>query len=403
MQPRLRALSREWSTSPWSDAVLAAGLTLVGQVELRSPVQGGVDGLAQGLALLAQTAPVAVRRTHTVLAASVGSLGLIAEALLFQPTNTLAGLLAGLILIYSVGRHLSGRDLYLMTALMLGATGLHMVTLPASGVDDLSFAALFSAVAWGIGRGGQRRAEASLAAERMAALTEAEHEARVASAIAEERARIAREMHDVVAHGMSVMVVQAAAAEHLIEGDPEQARAPLATVRETGQVSLAEMRRLLGLLRTGSGATTEDGRAPQPTLSQVPALIAQLQSTGMPVTLTVTEPEGDPVVLPPGLDLCAFRVAQESLTNALKHGGGAPTSVEIATTEAAVTLTITTHSPARSNRPAQLPSGGQDSGSLSGHGLIGMRERVAVYGGTLTAQAQPHGGFLVHAHLPIPR
>ena len=162
MQPRPRALSREWSTSPWSDAVLAAGLTLVGQVELRPPVQGGVDGLAQGLALLTQTAPVAVRRTHTVLAASVGALGLIAEALLFQPTNTLAGLLAGLILIYSVGRHLSGRDLYLMTALMLGATGLHMVTLPASGVDDLAFAALFSAVAWGIGRGGQRRAEASL-------------------------------------------------------------------------------------------------------------------------------------------------------------------------------------------------------------------------------------------------
>ena len=169
-------------------------------------------------------------------------------------------------------------------------------------------------------------------------------------------------MHDVVAHGMSVMVVQAAAAELLIDGDPEQARAPLATVRETGQASLAEMRRLLGLLRTVSGATTEDGRAPQPTLSQVPALVAQLQSTGMPVTLTVTEPEGNPVVLPPGLDLCAFRVAQESLTNALKHGGGAPTSVEIATTEAAVTLTITTHGPASSNRPAQLPSGAMDSG-----------------------------------------
>jgi signal transduction histidine kinase len=221
--------------------------------------------------------------------------------------------------------------------------------------------------------------------------------------VAEERARIAREMHDVVAHGMSVMVVQAAAAEHLIAEHPEQARAPLATVRETGQQSLAEMRRLLGLLRTGSGAPPDDDRGPQPNLSQVPAMVAQLQAAGMPVTLSMAGSESAPVDVPPGLDLCAYRIVQEALTNALKHGQGAPTTVAVRTSESEVELTITTSGPSSDGHrvgPATSAAGGGDA---PGHGLIGMQERVGLYGGTLIARAQPDGGFLVHAHLPVPR
>jgi signal transduction histidine kinase len=394
---------RQWVASPWADLAMAAGLTLLGQLELHSAAQGGLDGLGQGIALLAQTAPVAIRRTYTLAAACVGAIALIAEALIVEPTNTLAGLLAGLILIYSVGRHLSGRMLRAATVVMLAGLGLHMAAMPSSGPADFAFAGLFSAVAWGLGQGGRRRVEAAESAERLAVLTRAEHDAHLASAVAEERARIAREMHDIVAHGMGVMVVQATAAEHLLDRDPELARQPLATVRQTGQESLAEMRRLLGLLRTGAGDVSGKARDPRPTLAQVPDLVAQLQAAGMPVTLTMEGIRTGEGGMPPGLDLCAFRIVQESLTNALKHATGAATSVEISATGSAVILTITTAGPAIGEGPGVFPAVMSRSEGATGLGLIGMRERVAVYGGTLVAQPQPDSGFLVRAQLPVPR
>ena len=365
------ASPRQWVASPWADVALAAGLTLVGQLELRSAEQGGLDGLAAGMALLAQTAPVAIRRTHTALAAGVGALGLVLEAVLLEPTNTLAGLVAGLILVYSVGRHLHGRTLLTMTVFMLAAIVAHTAALPQARAGDLAFAALFSAVAWGLGRGGQRRAEAAATASQLAALTQSDHDAQLAAAVAQERTRIAREMHDVVAHGMSVMVVQAAAAEHLLAEDPNQARAPLATVRETGQQSLAEMRRLLGLLRTGSPELSEDDRGPQPTLAEVPALVATLQEAGMPVTLSLTEPESGPVDLPPGLDLCAYRIVQESLTNALRHAHGAPTKVQVVTSPSVVDLTITTTGRGQVGNADPAPPGELDRGRRQAMGSSG--------------------------------
>lgn len=388
---------RQWVGSPWADVALAAGLTLAGQLELLSAEH---DGLAQGMALLVQTAPVAIRRSHTVLAAGVGALALTVEATLLDPTNTLAGLVAGLVLVYSVGRHLRRRALFAMTAFMFLAIVAHTAALPRSGTgaEDVAFAALFSAVAWGLGRGGQRRADTTAAAARLAELTKAEHAAQLASVVVEERTRIAREMHDVVAHSMSVMVVQAAAAEHLIAEDPDQARAPLATVRETGQQSLAEMRRLLGLLRTGPPLASEDDSGLQPTLAQVPALVATLQETGMLVTLSRIDTGS--VDLPPGLDLCAFRIVQESLTNALRHGRGAPTTVRVVISPSAVDLTVATVGPG--DIVGDNPAGDRNTGVPTGHGLIGMRERVAVYDGTLITEPQPDGGFLVHAHLPVP-
>ena len=231
---RARTILRRWLASPWIDVALAAALTLLGQVELRSLAEGNLGGFAQGFFMLAQTAPVAFRRTHTALAATVGSLALVGEALFAVPTHSLAALLAGLVLVYSVGRHLRGRVLYLVTFLILACLGVHIAVLADSGPLDYAFAVLFSGATWGIGRGGQRRYYEAQAEAREAALREVGEQARLASALADERAQIAREMHDVVAHGMGVMVVQAAAAEFLIQQDPQLARQPLATVRRTG-------------------------------------------------------------------------------------------------------------------------------------------------------------------------
>jgi len=390
---RARTILRRWLASPWIDVALAAALTLLGQVELHSLAEGNLGGFAQGFFMLAQTAPVAFRRTHTALAATVGSLALVGEALFAVPTHSLAALLAGLVLVYSVGRHLRGRVLYLVTFLILACLGVHIAALADSGPLDYAFAVLFSGATWGIGRGGQRRYYEAQAEAREAALREVGEQARLASALADERAQIAREMHDVVAHGMGVMVVQAAAAEYLIQQDPQLARQPLATVRQTGQESLAEMRRLLGLLRPAG--EPDAGRAPQPTLDQVPGLVARLQAAGMPVSLEMDGPAaaGGAGELPAGLGLCAYRIVQESLTNALKHGGGSPTSVVVSQRDGVVDLRIR-------NAATGVPGAVASSG---GHGIIGMRERAEICDGTLLAAPEPDGGFVVHARLPIPR
>ncbi|HUZ84253.1 MAG TPA: histidine kinase dimerization/phosphoacceptor domain-containing protein, partial [Gaiellales bacterium] len=197
----------------WPDAVLAAVITLVGQLELASSHEAGWHGLLHGMLLLGQTAPVAARRLTPALAAAVGAAALGIEALATTPTNTLSGLLAGLVLLYSLGRHATGLRLVAVTALAGAALAVHMLRLPSSQISDLAFAVIFSAAAWLTGRAmrrheqDRRRAEADARTERAAAA------AALDAAVADERSRIARELHDVVAHGMGVMVVQAAAAE----------------------------------------------------------------------------------------------------------------------------------------------------------------------------------------------
>ncbi len=376
-----------WRAGVWPDVVLGGLITLTGQLELASSNQSGWHGLLHGMLLLGQTAPVAVRRVVPTAAAAVGVAALSIEALASQPTNTLSGLLAGLVLLYSVGRHARGPvRLVAVTVFAAAAVGVHMLRLPDSQVSDLAFAAIFSAAAWLVGRAMWRR---ELERRRAAADAQAQRDAATAAletAVADERSRIAREMHDVVAHGMGVMVVQAAAAEQLLESDPEAAREPLSTVRGVGQGALAEMRRLLGLLREGD--ITDDEPRPQPGLEQLPALVDQLRQAGMPITLTIT---GPPVSLPPGLQLCAYRIVQESLTNCLKHAGGAATEVAVDCRDDMLALRV--HNAAGGPTPARTPDG-------TGHGLVGMRERVRLYEGTLRADRQLDGSFLVTAMLP---
>lgn len=221
--------------------------------------------------------------------------------------------------------------------------------------------------------------------EDRAARLERERDAQAQIAAAAERARIARELHDVVAHNVSVMVVQADGASYALDSDPERARQALAAIAGTGRQALAEMRRLLGVLRKDS---QETGLAPLPGVEQLAELLDQARAAGLPVDFTVA---GTPRPLPSGAGLAAYRIVQESLTNTRKHAGPrASATVTLRYREDALTLTITDD-----GRGAAAVADGP------GHGLTGMRERIALYGGTLTAGPGPGGGYEVTAVLPV--
>lgn len=205
------------------------------------------------------------------------------------------------------------------------------------------------------------------------------------AATAEERARIARELHDVVAHAVSVMTVQAGAAEEMLGHDPALALEPVRAVQETGRQALVEMKRLVGMLRAED---VEVGLAPQPSLRDLNRLAAQVREAGLPVELLV---EGEPRPLPLGVDLSAYRLVQEGLTNALKHAQAATATVTLAYGERELTIEV--------SDDGRGGDCGAD-GSL-GHGLAGMRERVGVFGGELVAGPRTAGGFAVRARLPL--
>jgi signal transduction histidine kinase len=227
--------------------------------------------------------------------------------------------------------------------------------------------------------------------------------------VAEERGRIARELHDVVAHSVSVMVVQAGAARRTMAASPDQATTALGQIESTGRQALVELRRLLGLLRDGDRG---DGAAltPQPGLEHLESLAAAAREAGLPVEVTV---EGEPRPLPAGVDLSAYRIVQEALTNSLKHAGPARARVRVCYGREALEVQVTDdgrgeRSAARAGEGLVVVTIGPD-GVLElpgrrdggGHGLIGMRERVALFGGTLEAGADPGGGYRVAARLPL--
>jgi len=217
---------------------------------------------------------------------------------------------------------------------------------------------------------------------------EREREARAERAVDEERARIARELHDVVAHSMSVMTVQAGAARRIIDQDPARARDALGTIERTGRQALGEMRRILEVLRDrGSGGD----RAPLPGLDRLPDLVDQLQLSGLPVEVLV---EGSARPLPQGVDLTAYRIIQEALTNTLKHAGPAHAGVTVRYSPAAVEIEVRDDGRGITAAVATGTVG-------EGHGLLGMRERVAVFGGRLYAGPRPGGGYQIRAHLPL--
>jgi len=242
-------------------------------------------------------------------------------------------------------------------------------------------------IAWVLGDSMRYRRAYYAALEDRAARLERERDAQAQIAAAAERARIARELHDVVAHNVSVMVVQADGASYALDNSPERARQALAAIASTGRQALAEMRRMLGVLRSDDGET---GVAPLPGIGQLGELLEQTRATGLAVSFTV---EGVPAPLPGGLALAAYRIVQESLTNTRKHGGPAASAqVLLRYCEDVLVLQITDD-----GFGAATPADG------AGHGLTGMRERVALYNGTLRAGPLPGGGYQVTARLPVVR
>jgi signal transduction histidine kinase len=297
--------------------------------------------------------------------------------------------LALVVAVYSVAAFCDRRHALLGGA--VGVAGLLVMeftdplfTHPVDVLADLP-SDVFLVVGWVIGRYLRARRSMTDRWQQEATRLAEEREIRARAAVAEERARIARELHDIVAHTLGTIVLQAGAADTRFDREPERARAALRTIEATGREALGEMRRLLGLLRDPD---VETAWAPQPGVRDTDALVERVRSVGQPVELCV---EGEPVALPPGLGLAVYRVVQEALTNVVKHAAGASAQVRLrfAREELAVSVIDT---------GAAAPRSFDDG---SGQGLVGMRERVSVFGGELCTGARPEGGFLVEARFPL--
>ncbi|MFJ8854282.1 sensor histidine kinase [Streptomyces sp. NPDC102437] len=283
----------------------------------------------------------------------------------------------------------------------LGAAGVSTLRwpqeAPQGGWAEQTFVVIVLTVpfvlAWVLGDSMRTRRAYFSQLEERAARLEREREAQSKVAVAAERARIARELHDVVAHNVSVMVVQADGAAYVMDAAPDQAKQALETISSTGRQALAEMRRLLGVLRTGDAQ--ESGEyVPQPDVDQIEDLIDQVRQAGLAVDFKI---EGTPRPLPSGVELTAYRIVQEALTNTRKHGGpDAGASVRLVYFDDGLGLLI--EDDGRGAAHELYEDGGADG---AGHGMIGMRERVGMVGGTLDAGPRPGGGFRISALLPL--
>jgi signal transduction histidine kinase len=381
------------------DGVLAVmlGLLSIGQLFHAS--------LTHLLMLLFVIVPVAIRRRIPDSAFALAALSGLAQLVTAMswrsgmPLQSSAALplqsdVALLVLLYTVAAYRPRRHSVIALLACLGGSVLAaLVWMPAIGepsyAERLIFAIVFlfgcALLAWVLGDSMRYRRGYYAALEDRAARLEAERHAQARVAAAAERARIARELHDVVAHHVSVMVVQADGAGYALRSDPDRAQAALSAISSTGRQALTEMRRLLGVLRS---ADQHAELAPMPGLGELRELLDQARAAGLEVSYTLT---GAPRELPEGAELAAYRVVQESLTNTRKHAGLAATAaVTLRYEPDGLTVEVTDDGMATA------------SGQPGGHGLAGMRERIAMYGGTVQAGPLPTGGFGVTARLPCP-
>jgi len=336
--------------------------------------------------ILLMTLPVAYRRIAPDFVMMTTGAATVAYYILGYP-DTLAAI-GTLIALYSVAAH--GNRKIAVQALIGTAIGLSvsvLVTDPGGfTLQILVSNYIIYGTAWVIGDNVRTRRAYTHELEARAERLERERETKSREAVIDERRRIAREMHDVVAHSVSVMVVQAGAARRILESKPSQSRDALESIETTGRQALAEMRRLTGVLRREEDAD----KTPQPGLGYLEKLIEQTREAGLPVEVTV---QGNPYELPQGADLSAFRIVQEALTNSLKHAGPSHATVCITYSSGKIELRVTDDG----HGAAQRLSNGSDGG----HGLVGMRERVAMFGGELKTGPLPGGGYEVRATLPL--
>jgi len=356
------------------DVALALGLATI-YAGRALHLQRGAGGVT--LALL-QVAPLVVRRRYPFAVLTVVAAATLLDIAVYSTGVPVAAAVAA----YTVAAQRGRVESLLVAA--VAALGIAASALVFDGPTQALGDLVPFAAAWVFGDNiGTRRAYTralELTNERL----EREQEAQAARAVAEEQARIARELHDVIAHSMSVIVVQAAAANDVFDTRPERAREALRAIESTGRSTLEELRHLLGAVR----GEDETEYAPQPGLDRVDELVAQVRATGLRVAVSV---EGKPRALPAALDLSAYRVVQEALTNTVKHAHATHADVALRFGDSA--LDVEVRDDGRGENAAD--------GDGSGHGLIGMRERVSVFGGSLEAGPAPGGGFAVAARFPL--
>ncbi|MEV4460510.1 histidine kinase [Microbispora sp. NPDC049633] len=386
---RLRAWTRRHSKLVDALTVSPLALLSLATVETftRSGSVGARDVGVPGLLLLsaALIVPLTWRREHPREVFAVVAVVSFVQWLLdviVLPAN-----IAVLVAVYGVASRCTLR--WALAAGAVAEFGLLLAMLRWSNDAGQAWpsSSAFIVAVWiaGIYANTRRRYVESLVERAERAERERDQQARIAAAA--ERARIARELHDVVAHNVSVMVVQADGAGYALDGDPEQARRAMQAISATGRQALAEMRRLVGVLRQDAGSPAEE-YAPQPGVAQLGDLIRQVRDSGLPTEFTVS---GTARTLPEGEQLAVYRIVQEALTNALKHGGpGTRAWVEMTYGRGELELMISDD-----GRGAAAPR------LVGGHGLIGMRERAAMYGGSVEAAPRTGGGFRVVARIPI--
>jgi signal transduction histidine kinase len=381
----MAASSRPSSIRPTrADVLVALGLGIAGQLEAWIwwvPDEQGPK-LVAAVALGLMAAAVAWSREAPMGALIAGSAIYAAWCVADVPQGSLMPLVVILVLVFGVAARCDLAQAAVGGALGLAAVWLTFV-LTDNDFANYTFTGVFVVGSWLAGRGIRSRQARADDFEAHVVRVEHEREAKAREAVDEERARIARELHDVVSHSVGVIVIQAQAAQQLEIGEEAVAQS-LRAIESSGQQALVEMRRLLGLLRRED---EELALAPQPSLRYLDHLAATVREAGLPVDLRV---EGDVAPLPPGVDVSAYRIVQEALTNALKHAGPARARVRVRYGLGEVELEISDDGPG----PAADNGGG-------GHGLVGMRERVNVYGGVLESGGLPEGGYAVRVRLPF--
>jgi len=361
----------------YGDWALALGLAVLFQIEVwtidpshppgdvGSDVYSSAERAVAAAAGLVLTLSLAWRRRAplAVLAVAIAT-AVVADFVAALDAATTPAI-AVVVAVYSVGTHTERLRAWIGVA---GVAALFGVLIGQQfSLGDVLFIAMIVGGAWLAGRAMRSRRAREHALERLTVDLEREREEKARAAVAEERVRIARELHDVVAHAISVIVLQARGGRRSLATDPGETREALDTIEAKGSEALAEMRRLLGMLRRDD---EEIALAPQPSLKYLDALTAQVTEAGLSVDLAV---EGEPIELPPGVDLSAYRIVQEALTNALKHAGPATARIVVRYRENDLELEIA---------DTGLGAGASDG---EGHGLVGMRERVSLYGGRIEA------------------
>jgi signal transduction histidine kinase len=364
------------------DLLVAAVFVVAGEAELLA--QWKDDGSLLAFMLLIGVAYGSLywRRSRPLISGTViFGIWIVANVTLTEIEPLILPLVSALVISFAMGHYTDGRAALAAPLIVLAGMVGVVATFDEHVFTDFVFPTAFAFIAWLAGRGVRTRTRLTEELHEAAVRAQEAHDEEAARAAADERRRIAREMHDVVAHSVSVMVVQAGGARRILERDPARAVEAAARIEDVGRAALTEMRRLLGVLHHG------DDRAPQPTLRELDALVTRTRAAGLPVSLKI---EGEPRSLPPGMDLAAYRVVQEALTNAIKHAAAASTSVTVRWKPSALELEIV-------DRGGTAMNGTNGSG----HGLVGMEERMRLYDGSLRAGPTAGGGFEVVARLPL--